>query len=436
MISQKHYLKKAYAGYESGINETDATVYVSPSMYRSMLIRLGRWDDKTKEAFKLIQSDDVSWMTDDAKYLEVMDILFNPLKMIYFGSSFKGNLEVPKLDKMAMFPLFKSIATGDLEALYNRMNHPAENQRAIDMVAFNSAVKVGNNHPISFYEDESNTSISDLGQLREEEQYFEYLGHQLETEPHHGAMVNMATQVQKVGMSNIDKSRLYSNIKINGQEGASGSQLIEEWKNAIVELSNRGVTNIHKKLGIKEDESTGDLTVDKALLYKFLVDEANKSDMPDDVVSMLESFDNNDLDSVSLQALFDNSWVESKIVSYVMKETIDIETPGGMFIQMSAFGVKSIDDKNHEYRLNGGKRLNFMNPDGSMDAVVSLSLFKDIIPADIQRKSPKKQKEWLILHNIIGENANPIAMGYRIPTQGTIIYIWIKNSRCASCEYR
>lgn len=410
--------KKAYAGYEGGINETDATVYISPSMYRSILIRLGRWDDETKEAFKLIQSDDVSWMTDDAKYLEVMNILFNPLKMIYFGSSFKGNLEVPKLDKMAMFPLFKSIATGDLEALYNRMNHPAENQRAIDMVAFNSAVKVGNNHPISFYDDEANTSISDLGKLREEEQYFEYLGHQLETEPHHGAMVNMATQVQKVGMSNIDKSRLYSNIKINGQDGASGSQLIEEWKNAIVELSNRGVTNIHKKLGIKEDENTGDLTVDKALLYKFLVDEANKSDMPDDVTSMLESFDENDLDSVSLQALFDNAWVESKIVSYVMKETIDIETPGGMFIQMSAFGVKSIDDKNHEYRLNGGKRLNFMNPDGSMDAVVSLSLFKDIIPADIQRKSPKKQKEWLILHNIIGENANPIAMGYRIPTQG------------------
>lgn len=410
--------KKAYAGYEFGINETDATVYISPSMYRSILIRLGRWDDETKEAFKLIQSDDVSWMTDDAKYLDVMNVLFNPLKMIYFGSSFKGNLEVPKLDKMAMFPLFKSIATGDLEALYNRMNHPAENQRAIDMVAFNSAVKVGNNHPISFYEDETNTSISDLGKLREEEQYFEYLGHQLETEPHHGAMVNMATQVQKVGMSNIDKSRLYSNIKINGQDGASGSQLIEEWKNAIVELSNRGVANIHKKLGIKEDEDTGDLTVDKALLYKFLVDEANKSDMPDDVISMLESFDENDLDSVSLQALFDNAWVESKIVSYVMKETIDIETPGGMFIQMSAFGVKSIDDKNHEYRLNGGKRLNFMNPDGSMDAVVSLSLFKDIIPADIQRKSPKKQKEWLILHNIIGENANPIAIGYRIPTQG------------------
>ena len=105
-------------------------------MYRSILIRKGKWNDELDEAFKLLMSDDTSWMADDEKYLKVMEIATNPLKMIYYGDSFKGNLNVPKLNKMALFCLMKPVATGDLSVLYDRMNNPKDGLGKLDMVIF------------------------------------------------------------------------------------------------------------------------------------------------------------------------------------------------------------------------------------------------------------------------------------------------------------
>ena len=52
-----------------------------------------------------------------------------------------------------------------------------------------------------------------------------------------------------------------------------------------------------------------------------------------------------------------------------------------------------------------------------MDAIISINLFRHVIP-DFDKKSFAEAKEWLIKHNLIGDSANPIAIGYRIPTQG------------------
>lgn len=52
-----------------------------------------------------------------------------------------------------------------------------------------------------------------------------------------------------------------------------------------------------------------------------------------------------------------------------------------------------------------------------MDCIISINLLKHIIP-DASKKSFSEQRQWLLDHNVIGDNANAIAMGYRIPTQG------------------
>jgi len=51
-----------------------------------------------------------------------------------------------------------------------------------------------------------------------------------------------------------------------------------------------------------------------------------------------------------------------------------------------------------------------------MDAIVSINLFKHIIPG-YNKMTFRQAKQWLIDNNIIGENAEPNAIGYRIPTQ-------------------
>ena len=402
------------SGYNK-VNETDASVFISPVMYRDILRKLGRWDEDLNEAFDLLESEDMSWMEDSAKYLKVMELALNPLKMIYYGDKFSNGLNIPKLDKMAMFCLFRSVATGANKALYERMNNPKDGQSKIDMVAFSSAVKSGNNNPIDYFDKDGN--VASLDKFTEEIQNFEYLRHQLETEAHEEEEVGLATQVQKVAMSNIVSDKIYSNITIGGKKGATGQQLIEEWSNALIEISNRGRNDVENELGVKYE--SGELTFDKKKLYGFLHSEAVKSNMTDDVYeTLMKAAEPNS--RITLQAMADRDWIESKLVSFIMKKTLDVETPGGAFIQMSTFGINTLTDSitSEGYKLNGGRKLNYMNADGSMDCVVSLSLFKDVLPEDVKLMSPVKQRDWLLMHNIIGPDSDPAALGYRIPTQG------------------
>jgi len=112
---------------------------------------------------------------------------------------------------------------------------------------------------------------------------------------------------------------------------------------------------------------------------------------------------------VPMAALPDSKWIETKLTSIANKKAVDIELPGGAFIQMSSFGFKQIG-------VEGSRLLNIRD-DGSMDSIISINLFRHVIP-DFDKKSFSEAKQWLIDHNMIGDNAKPIAIGYRIPTQG------------------
>lgn len=117
-----------------------------------------------------------------------------------------------------------------------------------------------------------------------------------------------------------------------------------------------------------------------------------------------------------LAATPDSSWIESILISHVNKSVININTPGSSFVQRSVFAIEA---KDGEGSIQGakyyhGQRLQMINKDGSMDAVVSLDYFKDIIPKGL---SPKEARQWLIDNKIIGKDAKANTIGYRIPTQ-------------------
>ena len=409
--------KRMTEGYRK-VDSTDGAAFISPEMYRSILIRLGQWTDDMQVAFDIIESEDESWMADDTKYLYIMDIVLNPLKMIYFGDNFKGNLDMPILNKMAMFCLFKPVATGDLRHLYNRMVKPQDGQRKIDMVAVGQAVKVGGANQFKFYTDETNNTMADLTNIESRDQNYEYLRHQLITDPHHEEKISISWQPVKIAMSNIVPDRTYVNLAINGEYGVTGEQLTEEWRNAIVELSKRGSDKVIKRLGLVMNPVTGAYDLDKKKLFEMLASDAASSGLSDDVVEMINGFNPEIGDKSIIQSMFDNSWVESDLISFIMKNTVDVSTPGGSFIQMSAFGLNKTSDNDAKYVLNGGKKLNLKNDDGTMDCAVSIRLFKDVIPSELKNKSFDKQKAWLELHGLIGEYSNPGAIGYRIPSQG------------------
>jgi hypothetical protein len=49
-----------------------------------------------------------------------------------------------------------------------------------------------------------------------------------------------------------------------------------------------------------------------------------------------------------LAAQSSRQWIESRIISFINKEVVDINTPGGSTIQMSSFGLKATDARMKE----------------------------------------------------------------------------------------
>jgi hypothetical protein len=120
-----------------------------------------------------------------------------------------------------------------------------------------------------------------------------------------------------------------------------------------------------------------------------------------------------------IAATASSKWIESIIISNANKHIVDIMTPGTSFVQRSVFAMEDDNRKDGEGRIESadsynGQELKMINNKRSMDAVVSLDYFKDIIPKSI--KTFKEAREWLIKNKIIGIDAEANTIGYRIPT--------------------
>ena len=425
--------KKDVAGYKKGINVADAAVYISPKMAENLLRMRGVWSYDIKQAFDILSNPETAdkWESDPALYAKANKVVLNAMKYVAFGTRFDEipGLGIPYFNKMALFPLFKSIATGDIKKLYDRMTAPG---REIDMVMFNSAVKAGSRNPVKPYrqaedseielrdgqtilsaelqdrlENDQEFRLNDYDKLVTYKQKYKYIRQQLETNPHAHEEQMLGTQFMKVSLSNLRDDDLYG---VEGDQ-IKGSQIRQTVMSTLNKLSDIGVENIRKQIYDDNGE------VDTTKLTKLLQDNARDSDANDNVLSGLRIDENGDL-IMSLDALSDNRWLESRFTSMISKDVIDVHMPGGAFIQRSAFGIEATaQDVITEDMINDGKPLLMINEeDGSMDSVVSINLFKHIIP-NYNKMTFKQARKWLIDHNIIGQNAKANAIGYRIPTQ-------------------
>jgi hypothetical protein len=100
------------------------------------------------------------WDSNPELYAKANKVILNAMKYMAFGTRFNEipGLGIPYFNKMALFPLFKSVATGDIRALYDRMMDEDPNKR-IDMVMFDSAVKAGSRAPMKAYKAAKDSEI-------------------------------------------------------------------------------------------------------------------------------------------------------------------------------------------------------------------------------------------------------------------------------------
>lgn len=418
---------KPYADGE--INQADAAVYIRPEFYKRLMKSLGEWSPEIEEAYNIMESDD-SWLSDTEKYQKAIKAITQPLKMVYFGDHFDQTLgmNVNTFDKMALFPLFKTFAKADNKYLYDRMNDASKGY--IDMVAFESAIKVGGRKKLSFYKDgkvnlselTSNSDVDGVSGkgLATYTQDLTQIRLQLNTDPHEHLERSFGTQAIKIGFANVVDTRTYGE---NKGLAVKGSEIKKNIMDAINSLSRIGQNKIRKEFFTNGK-------VDNRKIVNYLQRQATNSGMSAEIIANLTVDENGNI-IVPIEAQSIRDWIQTKITSFVNKAVVDVNTPGGSAIQMSSFAYEAVGrsvktDVELGSAFNQGKKLKFLAKEGHMQVILSENFFRDILPEELKSASFYSKRKWLIDNGIIGSRmvdgveveSKPYGIGYRIPTQG------------------
>lgn len=397
---------RRFKGYTE-VNQTDATVLLSPEGYKQLVRRTVGWTPEVAAAFDVL--NDASILTDENSelYHKSLNTILAPLKCMYFGGRFNDELrrEIPIFDKMALFPVFPVFATGDMKVVLERMT---DKNNPVHMIAFESAVKVGQDKNAELYKDGKVVDINELNKMVTHKQPLKYFRKQMVTDPHDSAHDQMfVSQAFKASLLNVRKNNEYVTPK---GDKVTGKKLFESLFSCMNILTSRGADKIKKEFSVTEDEY-GVKSANPTAVAKNLRRSAVASKMNQNVLDGLEIV--NGKPKAPISGLSDNPWMESALISEINSSIIDINTPGGMFIQMSSVAYNDLT-----IRSDGGMRdLKFDNSDGTVECVISINLLKNIIP-DYDKKSFVEAKKWLIDHEVIGRDRAAMAIGYRIPAQG------------------
>lgn len=404
--------------YTKKINVADGAAYITDTMCENMLRKRGAYSG-VKKAFDILRSDETkySW----TKKAEAFKIIYDTVSIVatkYTAYGFRqhtlngeiqSNLAVAYYNKFALFPLFPCMATGNMSGIYQKML-----DEGVDMMFMESAVKVGSQAPVKY----DGNSISKP--FNKYTQKFAFIRRQLNTDPEEGSLIHIGSQMVKIGLQNLRLER--TNYVHNGTgKAVSGQELLGEFMSHIRRISEIGVQKVVDKFfkdGTTKYE-TGEIDPQKLSAYlKEQLGSRNVNKSTIEAIDLMVDDHGNIKLKSPLSATSDASWIESILISLINKFVIDINTPGSSFVQRSVFAIES---KNGEGKIQGadfynGQPLQMINEDGSMDAVVSVDYFKDIIPKGLSFAEARK---WLLDNDIIGGNTNVKAntIGYRIPTQ-------------------
>lgn len=423
------------------ITVADAEVILRPAMYRRLRIAVGEWTFKPDAtgysdeiAYNIIEKD-ASWMSDPKKYAIVRKLQLKPLKMSFFSNNTiiragSNKLVIPVYDKMAMFPMFKYACGSTVgQQLYDRMNK-AGNE--IDMIGFNSAVKVGCNAGMyQPYEDgttqlgtiddainnDSNNNIDyETGEIHSKSndgldvrvQSMNDLRLQLNTDAHEDIERKIGSQMAKICFSNVHFDYKY------GESQRTGEQIVNDIMNCINGLTVKGRQHIFRRLFRKD--STGKYNIpNESEIRNFLLSVCRSNGLSSIYEDLLAN-------GMTVASLSSRQLFEQSIASLIKSEIVDINTNGGAAVQQSVFGFvgsnKTVATDIGQFpALNDGKELKWHKENGTMEVFLSMNFFRAVVPQEYQTDYATMRK-WLMDNNIIGPNAKPFGVGYRIPTQG------------------
>ena len=430
----------------SEITVSDAQVIIRPALYRKIRIGIGRWsfeEDETgysdEKAYQILEKDG-SWMTDPEKAAIVSKLQLFPLKMSYFqndstvlssGKNFENRINLPIYDKMAIFPMFKYMTRSSVgRALYDRMN---KSGNEIDMITFESAVKVGDNQnrftpykdlkddpgeDFNFKDlsldsdkhlDENNSVVENKSSktLAISIQSLNGLRWQLNTDAHEAESRGIGSQMFKIAFSNILDNENYCINKVdkNGKPRKlrKGRDIKYDIMSCINALTYIGVDNIKTEFNINDNNIADPKKVEN---YVRRITRSNGLGYPSQDI----------VDNYGIAASLTSRKVfEQGASSLVNGEVVKINTKGGSAVQQSIFGLTGFNrehiagqdeaqgfyDEDGYHLLNGGKEIKWIAKNNTMEVMLSINFFRAILPKELRNASYKVRRQWLIDHDII-----------------------------------
>lgn len=433
--------KQQMSPYEE-ITVSDAQVCIRPALYRKIRMSLGNWTiepDESgcsdEEAYRILETDG-SWMNDPEKARKVSKLQLFPLKMTYFsnnptelGPGIFQNL--PVYNKMAIFPMFKyATQSTSGRQLYDRMN---KEDNEIDMIAFESAVKVGDNqNRYSPYNKDVDVIDGDITTMddainNESDQYIDRstgeikanategsklsvqiqdlngIRMQLNTDAHEATERSIGTQMFKLAFSNLFDDLKYGLNKADWQGQSKPSRYGREIKADLMACINAmtmlGINKVQDRFYSQNSE--GKFTHINQRQVRNLVETIVKNNGLG--VSAEEIIHNGGV----VASLMSRKVFEQSVFSAVSKDVIDIQTRGGSAVQQSIFGFTGFDKDNIQsyeegdyHLLNGGREIRWNTQNGSMEVMLSINFFRPVVPQEYQ-KTYGMMRQWLIDHDVI-----------------------------------
>ena len=405
--------RQFFNAYTGDINVADGAAYITDQMCENLLRSRGALFGRVKKAFNILKGDDkYNWMDKAQAYKDIYEAV-NMVSTKYTAYGFRdhtlngetqSDVSVPYYNKFALFPLFPCIATGHMSEIYNKMLN-----EKVDMLLMTSAVKVGSQGAVKY----NGTSINEPFNVYEQD--YGFLRRQQNTDPEEGDTTAIGTQMVKVVLQNLRLDRTNYVDNVTGKQ-VSGKQILSSLMDSINQLTELGYKGIKEEFGIDEFGN-----VDNKKLSRYLISQMSSRNANKGLIEALQVDEKGNF-KAPIAATSDSSWIESILISTINKRIIDIITPGNSFVQRSVFAVEGSSvqggaiqsDATMSPKINGGKKLQMINEDNSMDAVISIDYFENILPKGL---SFNEARQWLIDNGIIGSKAKANTIGYRIPTQ-------------------
>lgn len=400
------------SSYYSGINIADGSAFISPQMTEWLLRMCGKYSKRIQGAFRILNDPKADIAKQAEAYKAVQTEVIGAQKYTAYGMrlSSDGSTCIPYYHKMALFPLFRCVATGKMQQVLDRMEN---NEEPVHMLMMKSAVKFGNQGTKPYSDEEGfsfNTYKVPFNRIRK----------QFNTDPKEKEEIKMGTQMVKVALASLDLFKTY--VTTNGE--LSGQMLLDRIMSNINKLAEYGENTVREAFF-----TNGKL--DQQKLSEWLKQNLSERDADSSIIEAIDGAESHGefVMNQPIAATSKMGWLQSILTSFINDNIVKIKTPGSALYQRSIWKMEgetvNVTGIDHlPEALNNGEDLQMIidgenDPaKGAMDCVLTMDYFHEVLKeAGLSNASFEEQRKALIEAGIIGKQAPSMFVGYRIPTQ-------------------